>query len=502
MIEALLLALGAVPSAACPALQGKHPDSVLVDQATLFPSNSGWRPEGRAPSSPVSVPFCRVEGHIEGNIGFELWLPVNWNGRLLGAGVGGAAGEFNYFDMANRLAEGFATVTTDSGHKSSDEFWMADTKARIDFEHRAVHLTAVAAKAIARKFYGRSVARSYFTGCSGGGRQGLKEIQTYSQDYDGVIAGAAGPTLTQQAARMLWFSLEQQRRPDAALTDQDWLLYSRKVVAQCDKLDGLTDGIVENPLGCRFDPAQLQCRPGQREDCLSAPKTAMLTSIISPFRVEDGRLFDHGLVPGVGSRPGPPSPLMLPMWRDTIHFGTQWDSFTFRPGAESSALARFMPELDANKTDLAAFIGRSGRAILYHGWQDASLNAKAALDYYSDLMATNDGVELDQHVRLFMVPGMYHCRGGPGADQFGASGHAPAPQDPSRDMLWALIRWVEDGIAPDHLIASKISEQQVQFTRMLCPFPQAARYYGGPATEASSFTCETDPLLANWTTRP
>ncbi|MFM6853274.1 MAG: tannase/feruloyl esterase family alpha/beta hydrolase, partial [Sphingopyxis sp.] len=389
--------------------------AITVDQSAAVAPLSGWVPSTgpryRAP--PVNTALCRVQGRIENNIGFELWLPANWNGRLLGAGVGGDAGVFNYLDMAIRVEQGFATVTTDSGHKDSQTRWMADAKARVDYEHRAVHLTAQAAQQLVAQFYGRSAAHSYYLGCSGGGRQALREMQLYPDDYDGIIAGAPGPNMPLQSVRMLWFALEQMRNPAGALDDADWSLYELRATQACDARDGVADGVVENPAACRFRTATLACQPGQAEGCLTAPKIAMLNRIIAPMPDEAGRPMDDGLLPAVRTRPGPPSPLLRAMWADAVYDDPAWDAASFRRTDDLAAINRIMPQLRANTPAIGPFIRRGGRAIIYQGWQDPSTNAGPTLDYYAALAAANGGLaSLQQSVRLFMAPGLYHCAGG------------------------------------------------------------------------------------------
>jgi len=498
-----LLAAAAAPQGdACAALQGTT-GAVTVDRATAVAPGQDWQAEpgreGRNPyaPTPVKVGFCRIEGRIEGTIGFELWLPAQWNGRLLGAGVGGDAGVYNYRDLSIRVAQGFAAVTTDSGHKITNARWMREPKARVDYEHRASHLTAQAAKALVARFYGQAPSRSYYLGCSGGGRQALKEMQNYPGDYDGVVAGAPGPYMPLQSVRMMWFSLEAQRKPLGALTDGDWAFYEARVTAACDGLDGVKDGVVENPARCRFPTASLLCKPGQGAGCLTAPRLAMLDAIIAPLKDERGKPLDWGLFPGVRTRPGPPSPLLRAMWADAVYDNPDWDAQSFRRTRDLDAVNRVMPELRADKTAIQGFIAQGHKAIIYQGWQDPSTNAGPTIRYYGALARANGGAEkLSQGVRLFMAPGMYHCRGGPGADLFGGSGHAPLPPKPENDVLWALVQWVEQGKAPASLVATRVEGEGVRFTRRLCPFPQSARYDGtGDAADAASYSCEKDPLL-------
>lgn len=478
----------------CSALAGRRGD-VVVDVATAIPAGVAFRPNDSGTfykSQPVAAAFCRVEGRIEGGIGFELWLPMAWNGRLLGAGVGGDAGVLNYRDMSLRIGQGFATVTTDSGHKAADARWMRVAKARIDYEHRAVHLTAQAAKGLAAQLYSRPVERSYFTGCSGGGRQALKEMQVHPGDYDGVIAGAPGPNMPLQSVRMMWFALEAQRNPAAALSDADWSLYEARVTKACDGIDGLVDGIIANPLQCRFRTASLLCKPGHADGCLTAPKLKLLDAVIAPLRDERGMAMDRGLFPAVRTRPGPPSPLLRAMWADAVHDNPDWDALTFRRTEDLAAVNRIMPQLRADSTAISPFIAAGHKAIIYQGWQDPSTNAGPTLDYYGALARDNGGLAgLSSAVRLFMVPGMYHCQGGPGTDTFGGSAHAPVSDDPRNDMLWALIRWVEQGIAPDRIEARKITPDG-SFSRPLCVFPTAARLRAG------KWTCGHDAALLRW----
>lgn len=487
----------------CAALIGKD-EQVEIDRATPVDPAPFWtvQTDSFYRGLPVSVPMCRVEGRIEGNIGFEMWLPLTWNGRMLGAGVGGDAGRFNFTDMSLRVQQGFATITTDSGHKASQPRWMADPKAREDYTHRAVHLAAQAGKAIAGRFYTQPVQRSYFTGCSGGGRQALKEMQKYPGDYDGVIAGAPGPYMPLQSVRMMWFALEQERDPQAALQESDWDLYEAAVTRKCDADDGLRDGIVENPASCKFSIESLSCGSGNGGRCIPTARLTMLKSIVAAMTDERGQAMDSGLFPGVRTRPGPPSPLLRAMWADGVYGDPDWDASRFRRTDDLAAANRIMPELRADSVKIDAFINRGGKAILYQGWQDPSTNAGPTIEYYARLAEANGGLErLAETARLFMVPGMYHCRGGPGADLFGASAHRPLANgaDPSRDALWALIRWVERGEAPDELVAARNSESAPGFTRKLCPFPQVARFDGqGSGRDAASFSCVPDPVLMRY----
>ncbi|GLS99199.1 hypothetical protein GCM10007897_05780 [Sphingobium jiangsuense] len=483
----------AASPAACAALAGRIGDLMVTAATPVMPAPA-WTVETDSSYEPLPVtrPLCRVEGTIEGNIGFEAWLPHDWNGRLLAGGVGGPAGQFNYRDMSRRTEEGFATFSTDSGHKKTQTRWMADAKAREDYEHRATHLSAVAAKALVERFYGAPARRSYFLGCSGGGRQALKEMQVYPADFDGVIAGAPGPNMPLQSVRMMWFSLRAKQNPAAAPTDADWDLYEKAATNACDTLDGVKDGIISHPPACRFDIAALACKPGEAKACLAPEKVALMREIIAPLRDEAGKPMDGGLVAGVRTRPGPPSPLLRAMWADGIYDDPDWDEDSFRRTADLAAVHAKMPQLRADSTAIDPFLAGDRKAIIYQGWADPSTNAGPTIDYYSALAERYGGFDrISDNVRLFMVPGMYHCRGGPGPEAFGGSGHPTWPGQPDRDILWAMIRWVEQGQAPEQLNATGKSADGKSFVRPLCPYPARAVYKGGGADPASpgAFEC-------------
>lgn len=486
-------AAGLASPAACSALAGQMGDLMVTAATPIMPAPD-WIVQSDSSYVPVPVtrPLCRIEGVIEGNIGFEAWLPQDWNGRLLAGGVGGPAGQFNYRDMSLRLEEGFAAFSTDSGHKKAQLHWMADAKARTDYEHRATHLSTIAAKALVERFYGRAPDRSYFLGCSGGGRQGLKEMQVYPDDFDGIISGAPGPNMPLQSVRMMWFALRAKQEKAGAPTDADWDLYEKAAITACDGLDGVKDGILSHPRACTFDIGTLACGPGKTSQCLTPAKVSLMREIIAPMRDEQGRAMDGGLVPGVRTRPGPPSPLLRAMWADGIYNDPDWDEDSFRRTTDLAAVHEKMPQLRADSTAIDPFLKAGKKAIIYQGWADPSTNAGPTIDYYTALAGRHGGFDrLSQNVRLFMVPGMYHCRGGPGPAAFGGSGHQNWPGQPDRDILWAMIRWVEQGKAPDSLNATGKSTDGKPFVRPLCPYPARAIYKGGMADPAlpASYSC-------------
>jgi feruloyl esterase len=478
---------------ACAALRDFKGQGVTVAAATAVTPDPIWlAPAQSFYKGKASKAFCRVEGVIEGRVGFELWLPAPdvWNRRLLGAGVGGDAGIYNYADLGRGVDAGFAAVTTDSGHKAANAHWMLDRDAVDDYTHRAQHLTNQAARALIQAYYRRPPAYAYFLGCSGGGRQALKEVQDYPGDYDGVVAGAPGPNMPPLSARMMWQGLRDQREPAGALTDADWTLVAKAAVQACDSDDGLADGLVSNPSTCRFDPAALLCRAGAAEACLTPAKLATVRATYAPLRDETGQAIDSGMFPGVRTRPGPPSPLLRAMFADGAHGDPNWNPETFTIAGDLARAKQRLGNLWTNKTDLSAFKARGGKLLIYQGWLDPSVIAQQSLEYYAGVEARMGGpARTRSFARLMMAPGVYHCQGGTGPDRFGGSA-APEPiGDADHDVLSAMVAWVETGKAPERIIASQVEDGRVTRQRPLCVWPRQAIYQGGDPNRAENFQC-------------
>jgi len=478
---------------ACARLAGFAAQGVKVVAATAIKPDPVWSPQGQAAyKGSASKSFCRIEGVIEGRIGFELWLPPPdaWNGRLLGAGVGGDAGIYNYADLGRGVDAGFASVTTDSGHKVTNAHWMLDRDAVDDYTHRAQHLTNQAARALIQTYYRRATTYAYFLGCSGGGRQALKEVQDYPGDYDGVVAGAPGPSMPPLSARMMWMGLRDQRDPAGALNDADWTLVARAAVAACDLDDGLADGLVSNPSTCRFDPAALACKAGKAEACLTPAKLATLAITYAPLRDETGTPIDSGMFPGVRTRPGPPSPLLRAMFADGAHGDPDWDQNTFTIAGDLALARQRLGDLWTDETNLSAFKARGGKLLIYQGWLDPSVIAQQSLEYYAGVEARMGGAERTRaFARLMMVPGHYHCRGGTGPDRFGGSATPEPIGDADHDVLAAMVAWVEQGRAPERVIASQMDGGRVVRQRPLCVWPKQAIHTGGDPDKAENFHC-------------
>ena len=482
----------------CAALAGQSFGDAHVREAHFVAQGARWtmdQPQlsGAAGSAVSTRAFCRLQGTIEQEIGFELWLPISseWNGKLLGAGVGGDAGRFNYADLPRGIDRGYAAATTDTGHKAEDRDWMLGDPARLaNYTHRANHLLAVAAKAIVARRYGAAPRRSYFIGCSGGGRQGLKELQLYPADYDGIISGANGPETPAMTTRRMWEILQRDGAP-GLMSPADWKRVADAGTASCDALDGVTDGVAQDPRRCRFDVAQLQCQAGQGAGtCLSAAQVAFARRFYEPLADGAGQRIDGGLLPGVLVDSGR-SQLALGTFGRAIRHRADWNGEGFDLAQDKAAIDRVMPELRADDADVRAFRQRGGKLLMYSGWMDPAVAARMVVAYRDRLVAQAGGDRAaDRFLRLYMLPGVYHCTGGPGPDRIGGAGADAPIVDPQHDLLSALEAWVEQGRAPRTIIASKVVDGTVRQTRPICPYPASAVYDGkGDTDDAANFHC-------------
>jgi feruloyl esterase len=426
--------------------------------------------------------FCRVAATLkptsDSDIRIEVWLPASgWNGKFQAVGNGAFSGAIAYPAMARALARGYAAASTDTGHAGNTaSFALGHPEKLIDFGWRSVHEMTVASKRVVAAHYGAAPKFSYFNGCSAGGRQAMAEAQRFPADFDGIIAGAPGLDWTGRASQAVRIAQRLEQDPAARLLQPQRQLLHRAVVEACDALDGLTDGLLENPMRCKFDPGTL--------DSLSAPQkeTArlMYSSVKNP---KTGREIP-GLVPG--SEQG---------WSDTgwtaSARATGLDQFRYLVlGDPSWTVRQFNAAADIARADegngtivnaldpnLKPFINRGGKLIQYHGWSDPQITPANSVQYYRRAVAASGGVErVSGSYRLFLAPGMGHCGGGEGPNTF--------------DTITALEQWVEAGKAPDQIVASHATGGRVDRTRPLCPYPQVAVYKGsGSIDEAASFSC-------------
>ena len=478
----------------CQDLQVKQYEDVTITAVDAVAAGQLWAGEPdagpfRRRVSPQKA-FCRVQGVIETEIGFELWLPQprDWNGKFLAGGVGGDAGTFNYADLPRGIDRGYAAATTDTGHKASERTWMLGDPVRLqNFEHRAHHLLAVKSKEIITDYYADEIDHAYFIGCSGGGRQGLKEMQRYPEDYDGILVGAAGPKTPEMTTRRMWELLLRDNNP-GLMSPDDWALVQQNAIASCDADDGVTDGIAENPLACSLNIDALACRAGQTSQCLSPEQIDFARQFYAPMRDEDGKAIDSGLLPGVLVDSGR-SRLAPATFGQALRKQADWDTKDFSVKNDLPAIRRVMPDLAADETDLRPFAAWGGKFIQYSGWMDPAVPANMIVEYHEEVAEVMGEAEANAFSRLYMVPGMYHCGGGPGADSLGGAGRDAPIVDARHDLLTALEEWVEEGTAPGPIIASKVEDGEVTRTHLVCPYPQSAQFIGDDPNDAASFVC-------------
>ncbi len=450
----------------------------------------------RGPIS-VSEPFCRVQGRIESEIEFELWLPPpsRWNGKHLGVGNGGYAGFINYSSLAHGLKRGYATASTDTGHKGGpmDASWALGHPQRIeDYGGRAQHLTAAATKKILEAFYTRPARYSYFMGCSNGGQQGLTAAQRYPDDYDGIVSGAPGTSFPDMSTYVMLSGRANDGSGAGQLTQSDMEFAVARMVAACDKNDGVEDALIEHPPSCKFDFASLTCSGARQGQCLSKAQVETLRSLFSPLR--DAKGNEVYPPPAVGtllpvSELARRGKLGADMYRYAVFQDENWDPASFVLERDLPIARERLKALIADDVDLTPFAGRNGRLILYHGWDDSGPSPYNSINYYEGVKRKVGERSSEDFFRLFMVPGMYHCQGGPGPNRFGNAGDPPV-LDAQHDVLMALEQWVERGVAPERIIASNVIAGRVQRSRPLCPYPKVARYKGtGSTDQAENFAC-------------
>lgn len=439
--------------------------------------------------------FCRVAGRSTPAVQFEVWLPLDdWNSKFQGVGNGANAGSIGYGAMAEALRRGYATAGTDTGHSTSnarDARWAVGHPELVeDFGHRAIHITAEHAKRVIAEFYGAGPRYSYFLACSTGGRQGLMEAQRFPADYDGIVAGAPAANWTRfEAGGHLWVVSALNKDPESYIPASKLPALQEAVHATCDADDGVLDGVLNDPRTCRFDPAVLTCARGRDDDRCLTPKQVRAVQDIWAGAANSAGLVYPGYMPGAEAAGGwatymtGTGPLTGSHWvqaenvfKYMVFENPAWDFRTFDFDEDLAfALEKLSATMDAFDPDLTAFRERGGKLILYHGWNDPSISPLNTVDYYEQVDSVAAG-EADSFARLFMVPGMLHCSGGPGPSRF--------------DMLSAIERWVEEGQAPDRIIASRVTDGRTDRTRPLCPYPRRAIYLGSGSTdEEASFEC-------------
>jgi hypothetical protein len=512
----LLLATGSIHlalAADCESLASLKLKDTTITSAKIVAAGGFTSPEGRGNPAYTGLPaFCRVQAvakpSADSNIGFEVWLPVaNWNGKYFGIGNGGFAGSIQYNLMAAAVINGYASSSTDTGHEApaTDADWaLGHYEKIVDFAYRSIHETADKSKSVIRSYYGRVAKHSYFSGCSNGGRQALVEAQRYPADYDGIISGAPANDWTHNFAGFIWD--QQALQGDAQIPAAKMTAIENAALAACDSIDGVKDGVIDDPTKCHFDPSVLLCKGAESDACLTAVQVGALKKIYAGPRNSAGERIFPGYVPGGEAGPGGWSRWVTGADSQQLVFGKGffanmvfdnrgWDlrSFDFDRDMKitDDKSARLFNATEAN---LKPFKDRGGRLLLYHGWSDTAIAPANAIIYYESVVSKMGVKSTAEFFQLYMVPGMQHCAGGPGPNSFGTN-PSPAPSDSQHSLSIALDRWVDQGVAPAQVIATKYKTganpaSGVIRTRPLCPYPQFAQYAGSGSTDdAANFKC-------------
>lgn len=443
----------------------------------------------------ISANFCRAQLSLKpepgSDIKAEVWLPENWNSKLMGFGGAGFDGGLSPGGAPlfnNVIDKGYTMVANDAGHKqgSSIESWVHQQPEKvIDFGHRANHLAAIAAKQLIADYYGKPAQHAYFSGCSGGGRDGLMLASRYPEDYDGIIAGAPARRYPAILTQLHWYT-QSVHGPDGAPGLESKLeLVSGAVLESCDTLDGVKDGVLENPRLCNYDPADLRCDGEDAPTCLTDRQVAALKRIYGGPLLNSGEAVISG--PELGSE-GIADWVAWVMSEQGSVYGQEFYRWFVYDDPDWSiedldldrdyavARERVAPILNVEDPDLGAFIQNGGKLIMYQGWNDVAIPPAESIKYYEAVQNRN-GQKAASHVRLFMVPGMGHCAGGAGATSF--------------DMQPVLERWVEHNETPERVIAVKPDSGEPPLTRPLCVWPKIARHNGSGSTrDAANFVCD------------
>ncbi len=473
------------------------PNTTVTSAAAL--EAGGFTPPGpgaRGDQKPLPA-FCRVlvtsKPVEDSEIHFELWLPPaeSWNGKFEGTGNGGFSSAIGYRDMTRALTSGYATAGSDTGHEGGDlKFGVGHSEKIDDWAYRAVHVMTETSKLIVRDYYGRFAQYSYFNGCSTGGHQALSEAQRFPADYDGIVAGDPGNNRIHLMVGFLYSWLALYKDPASPLPASKLPMINKAVVASCDAIDGLKDGIIDDPRLCHFDPGTLLCKGADDATCLTAPQVAAVRKIYGGARnprtgeqifagwPRGSEAFGGSQIGGwSGYFVGQKEPARTDFFRLWVFNDPNWDLRTFDFDRDVAYADSKMAVVNANDTNLRPFKAHGGKLVMYHGWADPVVPPEDGVRYYTLVEKAMGGPEKTKDFfRLFMAPGMGHCGGGPGPNTF--------------DAVGALDKWVAQGTAPEKIVASHSTNGNVDRTRPLCPYPQVARWKGSGSTdEAANFTC-------------
>ena len=499
-------------AADCGALKNLPLDNTTITRAESV--TSGKLALSSVPPLTGLPAFCRVSGILrptsDSVIHFEVWLPEqNWNGRLLGVGNGGFAGSIGWTQMAASLGRGFAVTATDTGHRAeaSDASWAFGHPEKVkDFGWRALHLTTQNAKQIIAAYYGHPQSKAYFDSCSDGGREALMEAQRFPGDYDGILAGAPANNWSHMLAGAVGSNQSLFKDPRSYISDLKLPAIQKASLAACDALDGVKDGIINDPKACHFDPKVLLCKGDDTPACLTQPQIEAVRHLYSDTKDSHGVTVFGGFNMGdetgwsawdIGPAPGASysAQYVEDDFRYVVDGDPTWNVLTADLDVSlQQSVEKTAADLDATNPDLSPFVARGGKLILYHGWNDPAISPSNTIAYYQSVQQKMGAPAVAGFARLYMAPGVEHCTGGPGPSAFGQLS-IPTAKGSKFGLFDALQAWVENSTPPSAVYATKYAPgasgaMSVVMTRPLCPYPQIVKYNGsGDPNDAASFTC-------------
>jgi feruloyl esterase len=454
-------------------------------------------PPGAASTAPQfsALPaFCRVAATLtpsrDSDIKVEVWLPVSgWNGKFQAVGNGGFAGVISYPALAAAVKAGYASASTDTGHQGNTaSFALGHPEKVIDFAYRAVHEMTVQAKSILNAYYGGAPMLSFWNGCSQGGRQGITEAAKYPSDFDGIVAGASGINNMRLMIGRMAINVFAHRSEDSYIPPAKYAMVHEAALKACDVLDGVKDGVIENPTLCHFDPKALVCKGADGPNCLTPAQAETARALYAPIKnPKTGTevmpaLLQPGSELGWAILEGPePIRYSTETFQYLVFKNPNWDWHQFNAATDIDlALRADNGLLDFTDPNLKPFFDRGGKLLMYHGWADPQVTPMNSVNYFNDVVRKLGAGVVSKSIELYMVPGMNHCGGGPGTDTF--------------DKMAAIEQWVSDGTAPKQILASHLTNGTVDRTRPLCPYPQVASYTSykgtGSTDDAANFVCK------------
>jgi pimeloyl-ACP methyl ester carboxylesterase len=465
---------------------------------------------GTTGTTAADIPYCLVKVKVDPQVNIWVAMPTgpNWNGRFRSEGGGGYAGSVGV--ALDSVRQGFVGVQTDTGHTgSSGDFGMLspgvpNTQLQTDFANRSLHLMAVVGKQLTKAFYDQDPVRSYWYGCSTGGRQGLRMAQDYPEDYDAILAGDPAINWDRFQAYQIWPQLVSKLDAGGPLSAGKRALVTQRAVAACDAADGVTDGLIDDPRKCTYDPrsdatlTRASCSATD-DSCLTPGEASAVQKIWGGARDQANNVLWPGVLRGAdlgGLGGATPFVIAINQPRYWVYLDPSWDWNTLTYANYGQFFQKTVdmvgPLMASNNPDLSAFRNRGGKLIVYHGWADQLIMPEGTVQYYESVKQKMG--DPSDFAKLYMVPGMGHCSGGAGPNSFGQGNSTTVPRTPDRDVFRALMAWSEKGAAPASITATHFTNNTttlpVDRTRPLCPYPQVARYKGtGSTDDAASFSC-------------